>query len=108
MLETFGLKRQATGPPRQATGPPRSGAGVGVGMLRGARDSLISDLCFHFSLLLCVISICLFVVSAFNVFFFLTFVFQKNVGARVFKNVKCQDPQIYKTNMFIKCFHKFS
>ena len=28
------------GPPRQATGPPRSSAGVGVGMLRGAGDSL--------------------------------------------------------------------
>ena len=30
----------ATGPLRQAMGPPRSGAGVGVGMLRGAGDSL--------------------------------------------------------------------
>ena len=30
----------ATGPPRQATGPLGSGAGVGVGMLRGAGDSL--------------------------------------------------------------------
>ena len=30
----------AMGPPRQATVPPRSGAGVGVGMLRGAGDSL--------------------------------------------------------------------
>ena len=29
-----------TGPLRQATGPLRSGAGVGVGMLRGAGDSL--------------------------------------------------------------------
>ena len=28
------------GPLRQATGPPWSGAGVGVGMLRGAGDSL--------------------------------------------------------------------
>ena len=28
------------GPPRQATEPPRSGAGVGVGTLRGAGDSL--------------------------------------------------------------------
>ena len=35
-----GLPRQATGPPRQTTGPPRSGAGVGVGMFRGAGDSL--------------------------------------------------------------------
>ena len=32
---------QATGPPSQATGPPWYGAGVGVGMLRGAEDSLI-------------------------------------------------------------------
>ena len=31
--------KKATGPPRQATGSPRSGAGVGVGMLRGAGDS---------------------------------------------------------------------
>ena len=31
---------EATGPPGQATGPPRSGAGVGIGMLRGAGDSL--------------------------------------------------------------------
>ena len=31
---------QATGPLRQAMGPPWSGAGVGVGMLRGAGDSL--------------------------------------------------------------------
>ena len=31
---------EATGPPAQATGPP-SGAGVGVGMLRGAGESLI-------------------------------------------------------------------
>ena len=30
---------QATGPPMQTTGPPRSDAGVGTGMLRGARDS---------------------------------------------------------------------
>ena len=30
----------STGPPTQATGPPRSGAGVGIGMLRGAGDSL--------------------------------------------------------------------
>ena len=30
----------ATGPPGQATGQPRSGAGVGVGMVRGAGDSL--------------------------------------------------------------------
>ena len=30
----------ATGPRRQATGPPWSGARVGVGMLRGAGDSL--------------------------------------------------------------------
>ena len=28
-----------TGPLTQATGPPRSGAGVAVGMLRGAGDS---------------------------------------------------------------------
>ena len=34
---------QATGPPTQATGPPRSGAGVGVGMLRGAGDSLFEN-----------------------------------------------------------------
>ena len=33
-------KTKATGPPTQATGPPRSGAGVGVGMLRGAGHSL--------------------------------------------------------------------
>ena len=33
-------KQKATGPPRQATGPPWSGAGLGVGMLRGAGDSL--------------------------------------------------------------------
>ena len=32
---------QATGPPTQATGPPRWGAGVGVGMLRGAGDPLL-------------------------------------------------------------------
>ena len=32
--------RQNRGPPCQATGPPRSRAGVGVGMLRGAGDSL--------------------------------------------------------------------
>ena len=31
---------KAMGPPRQATGPPWSGAGVGVGVLRGAGDSL--------------------------------------------------------------------
>ena len=36
----LGPPRQATGPTRQATGPPRSGAGVGVGMLRGAGDPL--------------------------------------------------------------------
>ena len=36
------LKKEnmATGPLRQATGPPWSGAEVGVGMLRGAGDSL--------------------------------------------------------------------
>ena len=32
-------RMMATGPLRQATGPPRSGAGVGVGVLRGAGDS---------------------------------------------------------------------
>ena len=31
---------QATGPPMQAMGPPWSDAGVGIGMLRGAGDSL--------------------------------------------------------------------
>ena len=31
---------QASGPLRQATGPPWSDAGVGIGMLRGAGDSL--------------------------------------------------------------------
>ena len=31
---------QATGPLNQATGPPQSDAGVGIGMLRGAGDSL--------------------------------------------------------------------
>ena len=35
----FSSKR-AAGPLRQATGPPRSGAGMGVGMLRDAGDSL--------------------------------------------------------------------
>ena len=30
----------ATGPLTQATGPPQADAGVGIGMLRGARDSL--------------------------------------------------------------------
>ena len=30
---------QATGPPTQAMGPPQSGAGVEVGMLRGAGNS---------------------------------------------------------------------
>ena len=30
-------------PPRQSMGPPWSGAGVGVGMLRGAGDSLTSN-----------------------------------------------------------------
>ena len=33
-------KTQATGPLTQATGPLQSGAGVGVGMLRDAGDSL--------------------------------------------------------------------
>ena len=33
-------KLKLVGPTRQATGPPRSGAGVGLGMLRGAGDSL--------------------------------------------------------------------
>ena len=32
--------RKAVTKNRQATGPPRSGAGVGVGRLRGAGDSL--------------------------------------------------------------------
>ena len=31
----------ASGPLTQATGPPRLGAGLGVGMLRGAGDSLM-------------------------------------------------------------------
>ena len=35
---------KATGPPTQATGPRRSGAGVGVGMLRGAGDPSL-DFC---------------------------------------------------------------
>ena len=35
-----GPPRQPIGPPRQPMGPPRSGAGVGVGMLRGAGGSL--------------------------------------------------------------------
>ena len=34
------IGRPATGPPRQATGPPRAGAEAGVGLLRGAADSL--------------------------------------------------------------------
>ena len=38
LLAIVALK--ATRPPRQATGPPWSGAGVGVGMLRGAGYSL--------------------------------------------------------------------
>ena len=38
-----GTPRQATGPPRQAMGPRRSGAGEGVGMLRGAGDSLTEN-----------------------------------------------------------------
>ena len=33
------LSKSSPGPLRQATGPPRAGAGVGVGMLRGAGDS---------------------------------------------------------------------
>ena len=39
-LQKVNFSMPATGPPRQATGPPRSGARVGVGMLRGAGDSL--------------------------------------------------------------------
>ena len=35
-----GPPTQATGPPTQAMGPPRSGEEVGVGMMRGAGDSL--------------------------------------------------------------------
>ena len=38
LLNTLGP--QERGPLTQATGPPRSGAGVGVGMLRGAGDPL--------------------------------------------------------------------
>ena len=34
------LLNQATGPLNQATGPPQSDAGVGIGMLRGAGNSL--------------------------------------------------------------------
>ena len=33
--------RRQRGPLNQATGPPRSGAGVGIGLLRGAGDSLL-------------------------------------------------------------------
>ena len=42
MLSSASLA-SGTGPetPRQATGPPRSGAGVGVGMLRGAGIPLL-------------------------------------------------------------------
>ena len=40
MTRIAGRRYMATGPPRQATRPPRSGAGVGVGMLDGAGDSL--------------------------------------------------------------------
>ena len=39
-LVTSYLLHQATGPLTQAMGPPRSGAGVGVGVLRGAGGSL--------------------------------------------------------------------
>ena len=32
---------EISGPPMQVTGPPRPAAGVGIGILRGDRDSLI-------------------------------------------------------------------
>ena len=40
-LTDVDVRNTQRGPPTQATGPPGSGAGVGVGMLRGARNSLI-------------------------------------------------------------------
>ena len=37
------IEKARIGPPRQVTGPPRSGAGVGVGMLRGAGIPLLEN-----------------------------------------------------------------
>ena len=45
VLVPHGIRNpMATGPLTQATGPPRSGAGVGVGMLRGAGDPFLEFL----------------------------------------------------------------
>ena len=41
VTKNISFQEMATGPPRQATGSPWSGAPVGVGMLRGAGNSLI-------------------------------------------------------------------
>ena len=91
---------------RQATGPPRSGAGVGVGMLRGAGESVICEqklfenvlIYFRFYVLfvlfvLCIVC-CLCVASHFHFSFFLFLLFIsifricKSAGTRVFQ--QCQ------------------
>ena len=74
-------------------GPPRSGAGVGVGMLRGAGDFLMTFI-FRFVL----VFVCYPLFSIF-IYLFLKFYFKQyvhNGGNRVFKklqNFRCPDLQ---------------